>query len=320
MFVTWFFLFWPYVNILSLNITMLVLTILLFRWNIRSVTSDPGYLRPSRSEWNKTVQKVLDGGNIELELCQTCFIKKPLRSKHCVYCDKCVSCFDHHCPFIMNCVGERNHRYFVQFLAVLGLINLIFMYGAYRYYSLSCVTVKSGAPMVVNLSAIGTCSPWVFTLSLQSILYTLWIFALLASQLYQISRGFTTNEYINRARYDHFNLKTGQPAKPFHRGILQNFVNFFRCSCLGVCKVEQHQWHSEYDIGKYTDSSLLRGSSKDRRRHGPSSRRSSTRMHSRASESRSKPCSGKECDRSGQFGHANDTASRSSPVESISHV
>eukprot|EP00117_Sycon_ciliatum_P002079 scpid60641/ scgid3503/ Palmitoyltransferase ZDHHC17; Huntingtin-interacting protein 14; Zinc finger DHHC domain-containing protein 17 len=193
MFVTWFFLFWPYVNILSLNITMLVLTILLFRWNIRSVTSDPGYLRPSRSEWNKTVQKVLDGGNIELELCQTCFIKKPLRSKHCVYCDKCVSCFDHHCPFIMNCVGERNHRYFVQFLAVLGLINLIFMYGAYRYYSLSCVTVKSGAPMVVNLSAIGTCSPWVFTLSLQSILYTLWIFALLASQLYQTMSTIAIN-------------------------------------------------------------------------------------------------------------------------------
>lgn len=52
----------------------------------------------------------------KLRDCKYCKQPKPLRSHHCNICGYCVFKMDHHCPWINNCVGQNNHRYFILFL------------------------------------------------------------------------------------------------------------------------------------------------------------------------------------------------------------
>ncbi|KAJ1729627.1 palmitoyltransferase swf1 [Coemansia biformis] len=60
--------------------------------------------------------------------CDTCRLPKPARSKHCSTCGKCVQMAEHHCVWLNNCVGLRNTRWFVGFLATFAIVCV---YGAY---------------------------------------------------------------------------------------------------------------------------------------------------------------------------------------------
>lgn len=48
--------------------------------------------------------------------CNRCLKGKPPRCHHCSICQRCVLKMDHHCVWIVNCVGARNYKFFLLFL------------------------------------------------------------------------------------------------------------------------------------------------------------------------------------------------------------
>merc|ERR1719281_1075578 len=57
-------------------------------------------------------------------VCTICRVVKPLRSHHCHELGRCVSRFDHFCPWGDNAIGRENQRSFVVFLVCLMAVLL----------------------------------------------------------------------------------------------------------------------------------------------------------------------------------------------------
>ena len=72
---------------------------------------------------------------IHFTRCKSCYVVRPYDAHHCRTCHCCILEQDHHCPWINNCVGIFNKKYFILF-NIYAFISVIYCSFIYYYYTI----------------------------------------------------------------------------------------------------------------------------------------------------------------------------------------
>ncbi|XP_053138173.1 palmitoyltransferase ZDHHC12 [Hemicordylus capensis] len=183
---------------------------------------DPGYVesdgdqKEAVNEEQKAMISQQVPSTVWLRRCGYCFLKQPMRAKHCQACRHCVRRYDHHCPWIENCVGERNHPLFIVYLAVQLVVLMWAMQVAWSglNFEQSWAWLQHNALLLLSFLAI--------------VLFTVVATLLLVSHLYLAASNTTTWEFMSRHRISY--LRQCEAENPFDQGIFRNLWKFF-CAC-----------------------------------------------------------------------------------------
>lgn len=99
---------------------------------------DPGFVKPDPKIDFLSLLECFDPN----ALCPECEVIRTSRSRHCNICNRCVNRFDHHCPWINNCVGGGNHGWFYLYiLSTLLYAGCLMFLSGQTLYTLMVITL-----------------------------------------------------------------------------------------------------------------------------------------------------------------------------------